>query len=95
MPGKTARSNPQTPFGRPGMATAGRTSHLGFQPVQKAPIFVASSGFIGGIPVEVVFNAKSGEQCKSVSFTFSIFAFMQVRSESGGPLAIVPAREIQ
>ena len=52
MPGKTARSNPQTPFGRPGMATAGRTSHLGFQPVQKAPIFVASSGFIGGIPVE-------------------------------------------
>ena len=53
MPGKTARSNPQTPFGRPGMATAGRTSHLGFQPVQKAPIFVASSGFIGGIPVNL------------------------------------------
>ena len=52
MPGKTARSNPQTPFGRPGMATAGRTSHLGFQPVQKAPIFVASSGFIGGIPAK-------------------------------------------
>jgi len=61
MPGKTARSNPQTPFGRPGMATAGRTSHLGFQPVQKAPIFVASSGFIGGIP--------ANESCEIVNLS--------------------------
>jgi hypothetical protein len=53
MPRKTARSDPPTPFRMPGKRVAGRTSKLGFQPVQKTPIIRASSGDIWGISREV------------------------------------------
>jgi hypothetical protein len=50
MPGKMARSDPQTPFGRLEWRQPARTWQLGFQPVQKMPIIQVSSGFIRGIP---------------------------------------------
>src|SRR5262245_25826852 len=38
MSRKTASSDPPTPFRMPGKPVAGRTSNLGFKPVQKTPI---------------------------------------------------------
>jgi hypothetical protein len=52
MPGKMARSDPQTPFGRLEWRQPARTWQLGFQPVQKMPIIHVSSGFIREIPVK-------------------------------------------
>ena len=63
MPGKTARSGSQTPLGRSEMSRAIHPLASGFQPVQKTPTIHVSSGFIWGIPAEMIFApawAKTG-----------------------------------
>jgi hypothetical protein len=65
MPGKTARSGSQTPLGRSEMSRAIHPLASGFQPVQKTPIVHVSSGFIWGIPAEMIFApawAKTGSR---------------------------------
>ena len=51
MPGNNSQIRPSAAIRTPGMATAGRTSHLGFRSAQKSPTIHVSSGFIRGIPV--------------------------------------------
>ncbi len=60
MPRKTAGSDPPTPFRMRGKPVAGRTSNLGFQPVQKTPIIRASSGGIWGIPGQMFRHQREG-----------------------------------
>jgi hypothetical protein len=59
MPSKTAKIRPSNAIRTLEMVTAGRTSHLRFQPGQKMPTIHASSGFIRGIPVKL-FRAWMG-----------------------------------
>src|SRR6266496_364537 len=51
MPGKTIRSAPRTPLGRPGKTAAGPTSGLGFQAVEKITTIRTNPGAIWGIQV--------------------------------------------
>src|SRR5271154_869632 len=71
MPGKTVRSDPRTPLGRPGMPDTGRSSNLGFQAVQNRSTFHVSSGSSG----ESRFN-KETESGRSMPMTARFRALM-------------------
>jgi hypothetical protein len=62
MPGKTIRSGPRTPLGRPGMPVAIHISHSGFRAIQKIATIQVSSGFIRGIPA-LVPSPANGVTC--------------------------------